>query len=91
MSHVNYFSIYGEKLSFSVFLIGLRCIMNVFRSHETFSRSKPATLDRALELATSEQQAKKAFDLRRGHNPEEEEDMNVDAITSMPTDPKNWY
>ena len=54
-------------------------------------RSKPATLDRALELATSEQQAKKAFDLRRGHNPEEEEDMNVDAITSMPTDPKNWY
>ena len=39
-THVNYFSIDGEKWNFSVFLIGLRCIMNVFRSHEIFSNAR---------------------------------------------------
>ena len=45
-------------------------------------RSKPQTLDRALELATSEQLARKAFDLRRG-NLREEVDMDIDSITTM--------
>ena len=44
-------------------------------------RLKPNTLADALRLATSEQQAKKAFDLRRGLRPGEE-DMEVNAVTS---------
>ena len=39
-TYVNYPPIDDEKWNFFVFLIGLRCIMNVFRSHETFSNAR---------------------------------------------------
>ena len=48
-------------------------------------RSKPETLERALDLSCAEQQARKAFDLRRGHNPNEEamDPMDISAVTSL--------
>ena len=48
-------------------------------------RLKPTTLEAALRHATSEQQAKKAFDLRRGNLPEEE-DMEIGVISREETD-----
>ena len=56
-----------------LFMDGLLCDATVKR----LIRAKPKTLDQALELATSEQQAQKAFDLRRGVN-----DMEIDAIST---------
>ena len=56
-------------------------------------RSKPTTLEKALEIATSEQQAKKVFDLRRGRKSERTETLEIDAISSLPqtTESKNSF
>ena len=57
------------------FTDGLRCDNTVRR----IIRLKPKTPDEALKLATQEQQARKAFNLRRGHVTESEhEPMEVD-------------
>ena len=46
-------------------------------------RLKPATLDKALEHATAEQQAQKVFNLRRGHTTESEHTpMEVDVVSA---------
>ena len=50
-------------------------------------RLKPTTLDKALEHATAEQQAQKAFNIRRGHATESEHTpMEVDVV-STPNEP----